>query len=138
MSSRCVPEYIQSADFFQSNTSNFIVKNTFKATCFGSTEPSSGLFVRTDPYLITSTDTWDTKLDIKLDMNLFLQKKAWWWLCRAETCHLECVFNNKVGCVWLKKSALCIYRLERFHLMRCDAIWFGRWVLTFWRNLLPS
>jgi hypothetical protein len=33
----------------------FIVKNTFKATCFGSTEPSSGLFVRKDPYLITST-----------------------------------------------------------------------------------
>jgi len=33
----------------------FIVKNTFKATCFGSTEPSSGLVVRTDPFLITST-----------------------------------------------------------------------------------
>jgi len=33
----------------------FIVKKTFKATCFGSTEPSSGLFVRTDPYPITST-----------------------------------------------------------------------------------
>jgi hypothetical protein len=28
----------------------FIVKNTFKATCFGFTEPSSGLFVRTDPH----------------------------------------------------------------------------------------
>ena len=33
----------------------FIVRNTFKATCFRSTEPSSGLFVRTDPYPITST-----------------------------------------------------------------------------------
>jgi hypothetical protein len=33
----------------------FIVKNTFKATCFGSTGPSSGLLVRTDPYPITST-----------------------------------------------------------------------------------
>jgi hypothetical protein len=33
----------------------FIVKNTFKATCFGTTEPSSGLFVRTDPNPITST-----------------------------------------------------------------------------------
>jgi len=31
----------------------FIVKNTFKATCFGFTEPSSGLFVRRDPYPIT-------------------------------------------------------------------------------------
>jgi hypothetical protein len=31
----------------------FIVKSTFKAPRFGSTEPSSGLFVRTDP--ITST-----------------------------------------------------------------------------------
>jgi hypothetical protein len=31
----------------------FIVKNTFKATCFDSTEPPSSLFVRTDPYLIT-------------------------------------------------------------------------------------
>jgi hypothetical protein len=27
-------------------------------------------------------------------MDLFLQK-AWWWLYRAETCRLECVFNNK-------------------------------------------
>jgi len=33
LSSRCIPEYIQSAEIFQSNTSNFIVKNTFKATC---------------------------------------------------------------------------------------------------------
>jgi len=33
----------------------FIVENTLKATCFGSTEPSSGLFVRTDPYPIAST-----------------------------------------------------------------------------------
>jgi hypothetical protein len=32
----------------------FIVKNTFKATCFDSTKPSSGLFIRTDPYPITS------------------------------------------------------------------------------------
>jgi hypothetical protein len=55
LSSRCVPEYIQRADFFQSNTLNFIVKDTFKATCFGSTEPSSGLFVRTDHYPTTST-----------------------------------------------------------------------------------
>jgi len=23
-------------------------------------------------------------------------QKAWWWLCRAETCRLECVFNNKL------------------------------------------
>jgi len=27
-----------------SNTPNFIIEGTFKATCFGSTEPSSGLF----------------------------------------------------------------------------------------------
>jgi hypothetical protein len=36
--------------FTCSKAPNFIVKNTFKVTCFGSTEPSSGLFVRTDPY----------------------------------------------------------------------------------------
>ena len=39
--------------FFSVKHIQFIVKNTFKATRFGSTEPSSGLFVRTDPYLIT-------------------------------------------------------------------------------------
>jgi len=32
----------------------FIVKHTFKTTCLGSTEPSSGLFVRTDLYPTTS------------------------------------------------------------------------------------
>jgi len=32
--------------FYQSNTSNFIVKNTFKATCFGSTEPSSSHYFK--------------------------------------------------------------------------------------------
>jgi hypothetical protein len=63
----------------------FIVKNIFKATCFGSTEPSSGLFVRTDSYLVTSNYIW-----------ICSYKKAWWWLCRAETCRLECVLNNKL------------------------------------------
>jgi len=42
--------------FFSVKHIQFIVKNTFKATCFGSTEP-----------------------------------------CRAETCRLECVFNNKLN-----------------------------------------
>jgi len=44
----------------------FIVKNTFKATCFGSTEPSSGLFVRTDQYLITCCleCVFNNKLDV--------------------------------------------------------------------------
>jgi hypothetical protein len=32
----------------------FIFKNTFKVTCFGSTEPSLDLFVRTGPYPVTS------------------------------------------------------------------------------------
>ena len=41
--------------FFSVKHIQFSVKNTFKATCFGSTEPSSGLFLRTDPYLIAST-----------------------------------------------------------------------------------
>ena len=40
--------------FFSVKHITFIVKNTFKATCFGSTEPTLGLFVRTDPYPITS------------------------------------------------------------------------------------
>ena len=39
------------------NHTNFsIVKNTFKAaTCFDSTEPSSGLILRTDPHHFSST-----------------------------------------------------------------------------------
>jgi len=32
-----------------------LLKKRFKATCFGSKEPSSGLFIRADPYLLTST-----------------------------------------------------------------------------------
>ena len=40
---------------FSAKHIQFIAKNTFKVTCFGSTEPSAGLFVRTDPYPITRT-----------------------------------------------------------------------------------
>jgi len=29
-----------------------------------------------------------------LILDLFI-RKAWWWLCRAETCRLECNFKNK-------------------------------------------
>jgi len=36
--------------FFSVKHVQFIFKNTFKVTYFGFTEPSSGLFVRTDPY----------------------------------------------------------------------------------------
>jgi hypothetical protein len=46
---------IQSADFFISQTHPILLlKNTFKATCFGSTEPSSGLIVKTDLYPVIS------------------------------------------------------------------------------------
>jgi len=43
-----------------------------KATCFSSTEPSSGLYQRTDPYLIFCT----TGIPIvqKSDMDLFFGK----------------------------------------------------------------
>jgi hypothetical protein len=41
--------------YFSVKHIQFSVKNTFKAICFGSTEPSSGLFLRTDPYPIAST-----------------------------------------------------------------------------------
>jgi len=41
--------------FFLVKHVQFIAKNTFKATCFGSTEPSAGLFVRTNACPITST-----------------------------------------------------------------------------------
>ena len=36
-------------------------------------------------------------------------KKAWWWLCRAETCRLECVFNNKLDVFGWKKICV-LYR----------------------------
>jgi hypothetical protein len=49
------PNSLYKVQIFSVKHIQFIVKHTFKATCFGSTEPSSDLFVRTDQYLITST-----------------------------------------------------------------------------------
>jgi len=77
----------------------FIVKYTFKATCFGSTEPSSGLFVRRDSYPIASTFRIrsvltkrpdDGSVELKhIALNVFLTTN---WVCLTE-----------------KKLALCIY-----------------------------
>jgi len=38
-------------------------------------------------------------------------KNAWWWLCSAETCRLECAFNNKLDVFdWKKICTLNIFR----------------------------
>jgi len=50
-----LPYFIYKVQIFSVKHIQFTVKYTFKATCFGSAEPSSGLSVRTDPYPITST-----------------------------------------------------------------------------------
>jgi hypothetical protein len=47
--------HIYKVHIFSVKHIQFTVKITLKATCFGSTEPSSGIFVRTDLYPITST-----------------------------------------------------------------------------------
>jgi hypothetical protein len=50
-----LPNFIYKVQIFSVKHIQFAVKDTCNATCFGSTEPSSGLFARTDPYPITST-----------------------------------------------------------------------------------
>jgi hypothetical protein len=57
-------------------------------------------------YTIT-VNTWDPKCTGNW-IWICSYKKAWWWLCRAKTCRLECVFNNKLDVFGWKKSALCI------------------------------
>ena len=39
-------------------------------------------------------------------------KKAWWWLCRVETCRLECVFNNKLDVFDGEKNLHFVYIQE--------------------------
>jgi len=108
--------------FFSVKHIQFIVKNTFKATSFGSTEPSSGLFVRTVPYPITSTfeipsvynyvicNAYTVCCSIRITYNIIVNtwdlkytgnwiwicsyKKAWWWLWSRNMSPWMC-FNNK-------------------------------------------
>ena len=75
-------------------TPNFIVKNTFKVTCFGSTEPSSDLFVRTVPYHVYGSVLTKRPDDGFVEpkhvaLNVFLTIN---WMCLTK-----------------KKSALCMY-----------------------------
>jgi hypothetical protein len=72
---------IYKVQIFRIKPIQFIVK-TFKPTCFGSTEPSSGIFIRTDPYSITST------FGIPSVYNDGIYN--------AYTVCLDCAFNNKL------------------------------------------
>jgi len=40
-------------------------------------------------------NTWDPKCTGNW-IWICSYRKSWWWLCRAETCSLECVFNSKL------------------------------------------
>jgi len=70
---------------FSVKHSQFIVKNTFKATYFGSTEPSSGLFVRTDPYpcgsVLTKRPDNGSVEPKHVALNVFLTIN---WMCLTE------------------------------------------------------
>ena len=47
--------------------------HTIKATCFSYKEPSSGICIRTDPYLVLVYD-WDPNRKPKPDKDLFLYR----------------------------------------------------------------
>jgi len=94
-------KYIQSANFFSVKHTQFVVKNTFKAICFSSTEPSSGLFVRTLRILNVLAIGYESLLTKRPDdgsvepkhvaLNVYLTIN---WMCLTEKICTLYIFRN--------------------------------------------
>jgi hypothetical protein len=71
------------------------------------------------------------------DRNIFFIVTANWWICIVESMGTSDLSSVTIVERDLRTENSCvIIRYSDDHvLVRCDALWFGRWVLPFWGKL---